>query len=725
MSVVLPSAPEQVASGHNDRAMQAFEGFDPAAQDSEKKHGVSSKIIGSFQKLFHALKPSKAEEETASSDLYSVVDSRSTKLGSQKPYGPVGVNTSCSNLNTANCAEYLSERPAAYINSPPKVPPKDGSVMLALSYALPPKMHRQFWSLADYTIIEKMYTGYASVVYKGLCKSSGVVVCLKVYKLSNLCELNRFQVYREVRLHASLQHENVVQLYAAFQQDNHVILVQEFAGGGDLFRLLQRYGGKLPERVCVELVLQPFLFVLHYLHQNGIVHRDLKPENILFTRNMCLKLCDFGLAIDLREERAVTRAGTLDYMAPEVLQCPYKSKPEENKENIMLHYSNRVDTWAVGVLTYELLVGFPPFIDETKTQTENKIKQCVPVYPSKLSHAARDFVGSALSKEPTERPTIYELLHHPWCETHRRRRSQRNLDAGTSPPGSAMHHSFTGHAGSGYAYDGDDNDLPYDVEEQDTRHSAPKEYCTEYMNSRPPRLSPATSVSTQGAYQVRSPRVSQNMTASMSPRASPSSPFIVRPPTPTALASPSPRAHSPPSQRRSPPPQSRSRPVSPQPLAPATPVRLQSPRGPGIFPKIEPRNSHAGQSNQLLPTSPRLPPRSPRSPTGGKDAKPPVWAEPHKSVDSLANSGLQAAVMELRKTAESFTSSSGGNGMERSIHELYRSVDSAGSGSLNNRADMPASTPRPVSRSARRLSDSLNYAHLLNDIDSAGLETQR
>ena len=59
------------------------------------------------------------------------------------------------------------------------------------------------------------------------------------------------------------------------------------------------------------MVLCPFLLVLNYLHQHCVVHRDIKPENVLFTRSMVLKLCDFGLAIDLREERAVTRAGVM------------------------------------------------------------------------------------------------------------------------------------------------------------------------------------------------------------------------------------------------------------------------------------------------------------------------------------------------------------------------------------------------------------------------------
>ncbi len=88
-----------------------------------------------------------------------------------------------------------------------------------------------------------------------------------------------------------------------------MILVQEYADGSDLFTLLHKYGGRLTERLAVQLVLEPFLRVLQYLHSRAIIHRDIKPENILFNKAMCLKLGDFGLAIDLREERAVTRAG--------------------------------------------------------------------------------------------------------------------------------------------------------------------------------------------------------------------------------------------------------------------------------------------------------------------------------------------------------------------------------------------------------------------------------
>ncbi|KXZ51018.1 hypothetical protein GPECTOR_14g259 [Gonium pectorale] len=259
-----------------------------------------------------------------------------------------------------------------------------------------------------------MYKGYASSVYKAFCKRSGELVCLKAYDMAALCELNRFQIYREVQLHGKLSHQNVIGLYGAFQVDSQVVMVQEFADGGDLFTLLHRYGGRMPERQAVDMVLGPCLRVLEYLHDQGILHRDIKPENILFTRNMTFKLCDFGLAIDLRDERAVTRAGTLEYMAPEVLECPFKSRPIDNKDNERLHYTAAVDAWAVGVLAYELLVGRPPFEAPEREGVEECIRRQVPRFPFGLSELARSFIATALQKDPEQRPSVQQMLAHPF-----------------------------------------------------------------------------------------------------------------------------------------------------------------------------------------------------------------------------------------------------------------------------------------------------------------------
>lgn len=288
-------------------------------------------------------------------------------------------------------------------------------------------MQRQRWLLADYTILEKLYTGYASVVYKAMCKYSGGLVCLKIYKMHSLCEMTKYQVFREIKLHGSLHHEHIVQLYAAFQADTQVVLVQEYVDGGDLLKLMQKHGGRLLEREAVQLVLHPLLVTLDYLHSQSIIHRDVKPENILYTSDLCMKICDFGVAIDIEEESAVTRAGTLDYMAPEVLKCPYKRYPEDNKDNPRLHYSDRVDTWAVGILGYELLVGFPPFIDETKPRTESRIQCSSPVFPNKMSEQAKDFISLALSKDAARRPSTRDLLNHPWIQSHKLEKKQLDM----------------------------------------------------------------------------------------------------------------------------------------------------------------------------------------------------------------------------------------------------------------------------------------------------------
>ncbi len=137
-----------------------------------------------------------------------------------------------------------------------------------------------------------------------MCKASGEVVVLKVYTLAAVCDLYKFQIYREVHLHSGLQHENIVShehscatlwitifshplsrhvspslqvtMHAAFQEGDKVVMVQEFADGADLFTVLHKYGGRMSERLAVQMVLEPFMRVLSYLHARGIIHRDIK-----------------------------------------------------------------------------------------------------------------------------------------------------------------------------------------------------------------------------------------------------------------------------------------------------------------------------------------------------------------------------------------------------------------------------------------------------------------
>lgn len=280
-------------------------------------------------------------------------------------------------------------------------------------------MMRSQWSMDQFQLHKQVYEGRTSRLFFATDKQSGMPVALKLYRKRKLTALNRIQVEREINIHIGITHENIIKLYAAFEDNKNVYLVLEVAEGGDLFHQVkaatrQQYS----ERKAVQQVIVPFLTAIKHLHNQGIVHRDIKPENILLTSDGVLKLADFGLAIDICEERPVTRLGTLDYMAPEVLLCPDKKLPEENKDRKDLTYTCQVDIWALGVLAYEVLLGYAPFEKSSRLETYEHILKRDPQYPHHISEEARSFIKAALMKDPKMRPSADMLMDHPWIKTH-------------------------------------------------------------------------------------------------------------------------------------------------------------------------------------------------------------------------------------------------------------------------------------------------------------------
>ena len=151
---------------------------------------------------------------------------------------------------------------------------------------------------------------------------------------------------------------------------------------------------------------------LGHLHSKKIIYRDLKPENILMGEDGYICLTDFGLA-KIIEENEVTNSfcGTPEYLAPEIL----------NESG----HSFAVDWWALGILTYEMIVGFPPFY--TGSSNNNKMYELIkskPVFfPDAKKHGiamskdCKDFITLCLEKDPKKRlgsGGIEEIINHPW-----------------------------------------------------------------------------------------------------------------------------------------------------------------------------------------------------------------------------------------------------------------------------------------------------------------------
>ena len=150
---------------------------------------------------------------------------------------------------------------------------------------------------------------------------------------------------------------------------------------------------------------------LHYLHSLRIVHRDIKPENLLVysypDSSKVLKLCDFGMATEIeRGERLTYVCGTATYVAPEIITS--------------IGYGVEVDNWAMGVIVYILLCGFPPFRADSGDQRElfAIILEGLVDFPSPfwddVDERAKDLILKMLVQEAPCRFSTEDVLHHEW-----------------------------------------------------------------------------------------------------------------------------------------------------------------------------------------------------------------------------------------------------------------------------------------------------------------------
>ncbi|KAK9890669.1 hypothetical protein WA026_012027 [Henosepilachna vigintioctopunctata] len=250
-------------------------------------------------------------------------------------------------------------------------------------------------------------SGKYATVCKAVHRTTGVQYAAKFVKKRrrNLDQMKEI-IHEIAVLEECASSDRVIRLHEVYESTNEMVLVLELAAGGELQHILD--GGQCFEETEARKAMRQILEGVAYLHSRNIAHLDLKPQNILLAAEDCcddIKLCDFGISKVLEPGVKVREIlGTLDYVAPEVLSY----------EPISL----ATDIWSIGVLSYVLLSGFSPFGADNKQQTLLNISQCAltfePEHFSDVSSAAIDFIKSALILDPRKRPSIQEMLDHPW-----------------------------------------------------------------------------------------------------------------------------------------------------------------------------------------------------------------------------------------------------------------------------------------------------------------------
>lgn len=253
-----------------------------------------------------------------------------------------------------------------------------------------------------FDFMEELGSGAFSEVYMVKEKKTGKMFALKCVKKKQKRDLN---LENEIAVLRRIKHDNVVGMEDFYESRTHYYLVMELVSGGELFdRILDR--GVYSEKDASK-VIQQVLQAVSFLHQNGVVHRDLKPENILYysqDEDSKIMISDFGLSKMVDNNIMSTACGTPGYVAPEVLA----QKP----------YSKAVDCWSIGVITYILLCGYPPFYEETETRLFSKIMKAQYEFDSpfwdNISESAKDFIRNMMQKNPSMRYTTDQALRHPW-----------------------------------------------------------------------------------------------------------------------------------------------------------------------------------------------------------------------------------------------------------------------------------------------------------------------
>uniref|UniRef100_A0A914X1Z7 non-specific serine/threonine protein kinase n=1 Tax=Plectus sambesii TaxID=2011161 RepID=A0A914X1Z7_9BILA len=226
-------------------------------------------------------------------------------------------------------------------------------------------------------------------------KDTGHVYAMKILRKSDMLEKEQVAHVRAERdILSEADCEWVVKMYYSFQDPANLYLVMEFLPGGDMMTLLIKRD-TLSEEITQFYIAEAAL-AIQTIHNLNFIHRDIKPDNLLLDAKGHIKLSDFGLCTGMKKAHrtefyrdlsqglpsdfiskpfeskrkaetwkrnrralAYSTVGTPDYIAPEVFQ--------------QTGYSKSCDWWSLGVIMFEMLIGYPPFCSETPQETYQKV----------------------------------------------------------------------------------------------------------------------------------------------------------------------------------------------------------------------------------------------------------------------------------------------------------------------------------------------------------------
>lgn len=283
-------------------------------------------------------------------------------------------------------------------------------------------------AVSDFQLLKTLGTGTFARVWLAKLRNpppeadwSNKVFALKVLRKVEVVKLKQVDhVNHERSVLADVAgHPFITSLIASFSDHDSLYMLLDYCPGGEVFSYLRK--AKCFDENTSRFYAAEIVLILEFLHEKeGVAYRDLKPENLLLDADGHIKLVDFGFAKRLGNRETYTLCGTPEYLAPEVIQSK--------------GHTTAVDWWALGILIYEFLTGYPPFWHSNPIEIYKQIVGKPVQFPTEpyTSPAAQDLIRQFCTVDRTFRlgntaGRAARVKEHPffrgvvWGDIYRRR----------------------------------------------------------------------------------------------------------------------------------------------------------------------------------------------------------------------------------------------------------------------------------------------------------------
>jgi len=366
--------------------------------------------------------PSNNRPDTGSTVQYRPASSQSQQMNLVSPVSPGPLRQMNGNVPPYNGPPLAPRdpplpppthpKPSPPKPSPPKSPTSNSS------QSPPPDNHSQQTSLSheqfraalqmvvtagdprlDLENFIKIGEGSTGIVCIATERSSMKQVAVKRMDLRK--QQRRELLFNEVVIMRDYHHPNIVEMYDSYLVEDELWVVMEYLEGGALTDIVTNV--RMSEEQ-IATVCKMCLKALAYLHSQGVIHRDIKSDSILLAADGNVKLSDFGFCAQVSSElpKRKSLVGTPYWMSPEVIS--------------RLPYGPEVDIWSLGIMVIEMVDGEPPFFNEPPLQAMRRIRDMPPpkLKNAKVSPQLQGFLYKMLVRDPVQRTSAVELLHHPF-----------------------------------------------------------------------------------------------------------------------------------------------------------------------------------------------------------------------------------------------------------------------------------------------------------------------